>query len=782
MPYEHIKISRDEPIVPRLTRKLGPQPRFTVDEAKAYGIGLKRSLEGVKASIAQSEIGGYDDRLLFKLNLQEGVLPPELEAIEGLTIVSQEEKTVLLAFATTQGLAEFEARLTSLSTDGTVTRKDIFFAIHGFDSWTPENRRGTALREHGLPQRATFLLDVELWPLENPQQRTQLQQSFVAWAAEQGIEITDSLIYPSLVMVRVRTAANAVDLILNHRDVRTVDLPPRVGLDLNLLTADINQFPVVAPPPQDAPRIGVLDSGITAGHPLLGAAVGDAQGYVLPGRDAADNPENGHGTFVAGIALYGDVAANITAGQFIPDLQLFSGRVFADDDADQTKFVEKSVDEAVRYFQSTYQCRVFNLSYGDRNKVYDGKHVRGLAYVLDKLTRELGVLFVVPTGNLALAELPANPVADYPAYLLTQSSRLIDPATALNALTVGGLATLDATFDARRNEHTFEDIPIAQQDQPSPITRSGFSVGAAIKPDFVEAAGNVAFVPSRRATRTQGLGIVSLNSGFALGRPFREEIGTSFAAPRVAHLAAKLAHRFPENSINLTRAILASHASWPTASVNLLNPARNAPGRENLLRLLGYGQVFSEAVFESIENEVTLYAEDRIGNNRTQFYELPVPEEFWGTGRRDRNVTVSLAYSPDVRTTRLDYRHTKLSFTLVKGESLEVVADAFTRGRATADALKEVSAGQTIRKEARKPGTLQSSSWTFKDVSRGAPKLFAVVTRQDATWSAQQDVDEAYALVVVIRDRANETANLYARVSAIVQARVRERERARVRT
>lgn len=67
MPYEHIKISRDEPIVPRLTRRLGPQPRFTVDEAKAYGVGLKRSLEGVKTSIAESEIAGYDDRLLFKV-------------------------------------------------------------------------------------------------------------------------------------------------------------------------------------------------------------------------------------------------------------------------------------------------------------------------------------------------------------------------------------------------------------------------------------------------------------------------------------------------------------------------------------------------------------------------------------------------------------------------------------------------------------------------------------------------------------------------------------------
>lgn len=501
MPYEHIRISRDEPVRERHRRLFVP-PSMRPDDARAFGAQLKRSFDSAKTFAEQEDIGGYDDRLLLKLTLREGALPPELEAIEGISVVSQEDKTVILAFANQRGLDAFEGKLATLVDSGTATRANILFAIDGFDHWTPENRTGTALREHGLPQRATFLLDIELWPLENPQQRTQLQESFIAWATEQGIEITDSLIYPSLVMVRVRAETNAVDLILNHRDVRTVDLPPRVGLDVNLLTADINQFPEIAPPPQDAPRICVLDSGITAGHPLLGAAVGDAQGYVVPGRDAADNPVNGHGTFVAGIALYGDVAANITAGQFIPDLQLFSGRVFADDDADQTKFVEKSVDEAVHYFQSTYQCRVFNLSYGDRNKVYDGKHIRGLAYVLDKLTRELGVLFVVPTGNLTLAELPANPVADYPAYLLTRASRLIDPATALNALTVGGLATLDTTFDARRNEHTFEDLPIAQQDQPSPITRSGFSVGAAIKPDLVAAAGNVAFVPSRSATRT----------------------------------------------------------------------------------------------------------------------------------------------------------------------------------------------------------------------------------------------------------------------------------------
>ena len=151
-----------------------------------------------------------------------------------------------------------------------------------------------------------------------------------------------------------------------------------------------------------------------------------------------------------------------------------------------------------------------------------------------------------------------------------------------------------------------EDVPIARVGHPSPFTRSGLSVGRAIKPDFVEDAGNLAFVPSRNAPRHQGLGVVSTNAGFAAGRPLKQDHGTSFAAPRVAHLAARLAHRFPAQSVNLTRAILACHAHWPAASVQLMNADGKAPGRESLIRLLGYGRIAGGAVLESLDNEVTL--------------------------------------------------------------------------------------------------------------------------------------------------------------------------------
>lgn len=780
MAYEHIRITRDEPVRERHPRQYFP-PNLRPDDPRGFGQRLGASLARAKEQIQEADTGGFDSRLLLKVNLREGAPLPELEAIGGISIVSQEDKTIVLAFATVDGLTEFEARLATLSQSGRVTRENILFSIERFERWTPDNRTGNALRAQGFPNRATFILDVELWPLENPQHRTQSLEAFRQWAQQQNIEVLDALNQPSLMLLRVRSTQAQAGLVLNHRDVRTVDLPPSVGISLQLLQADVNQFPDVPRPPDGAPRLAVLDSGITQGHPLLSPAVGDAQGFVIPYRDASDNAIAGHGTFVAGLALYGDVAEQIRQGQFIPQLQLLSGRVFNDDGTDQTEFVEKCVDEAVRYFKDNYGCRVFNLSYGDFNKVYDGRHVRGLAYTLDRLTRELGVLFVVPAGNLKTDQLPVDPHVRYPHYLLEPHARLLEPAPALNAITVGGLAVVDLTTQAQRHGQTIEDVPVAASLQPSPFTRSGFSVGDAIKPDFVEEAGNLAVTRNGGQTRHHGLGIVSMNSGFATGLPFREDHGTSFAAPKVAHTAARLAGRFPENSVNLVRAILACHASWPEPAIQLLNRGNDSAGRESLLKLVGYGRITQDALIESDEQVVTLYAEDRIGNNHNQFYELPLPDELWSTGKRQRQISIALAYSPDVRTTRLDYKQTKLWFSLVEADSLNQVADAFTRNRE--QGMPERSGGRSISGEMRKPATLQASTWTFLMAPRSGPrKLFVVVTRQDANWSTRQDTDEPYALSVVIRDRENADVNLHERISAIVQARAQERARARVRT
>ena len=155
----------------------------------------------------------------------------------------------------------------------------------------------------------------------------------------------------------------------------------------------------------------------------------------------------------------------------------------------------------------------------------------GLAVTLDALSRELDVLFVVPTGNYEGDDTgPGDWGAEYPGYLTADASTLLDPAPALSALTVGSLARNE------RNSRWPNDPgyrPVARSDQPSPFTRHGPSVNDAIKPDIVDYGGNMmldARAGSRPMNGAHGAGELSTSHRFAAGQPFAEDSGTSFAA------------------------------------------------------------------------------------------------------------------------------------------------------------------------------------------------------------------------------------------------------------
>lgn len=773
MPHEHLRIAREEPSNERKPRK--PQPKHLPADPRGFGARLKQSLE--RALDTDTATRGYDDRRLIKLKVEVGFRPDDLAKIPGIEVVSQEDKSIVLAFADGQALETFEQRLTRLVRDGTTTRKEIFFALQAFENWTPADRTGQALAQFDVPDAGMVVVDVELWPLAKPAERQALRAGFEGNLRQQHIEQLDFLDKPSLLMYRVRTGKRGLDGLLSHRDVRLVDLPPRYGLDIEILTVDINKLPPIASPDKQTATIGVLDTGLASAHPIIGAAVGEAAGFIPPNKDA--NDENGHGTRVAGLALYGDVRAQLQQKHFVPELKLLSGRVFDNDGTDQTRFVEKNVEDAVRYFHSEYDCRVFSFSYGDANKVYDGRHVRGLAYVLDSLSRELGILFVVPAGNLRADELPRNPHTSYPEYLFDESARLLDPGTALNVLTVGGLSVFDFDVNAQRHPNHLEGTPIARAGQPSPFTRTGPSVNRAIKPDLVAHAGNWT-VRRDGGLERRRLGVLSSSKDFASGHLFNEDIGTSYAAPQIAHVAACLLNRLPAASADLLRAMLAAHARWPDATVELCRDASHKLDPDKLTRLVGYGQVREDALFESLDNAVTLYAEDALPNDHHHFYELPLPDALWAPGKRERLVSVALAHNPDVRTTRIDYRATQMSFHLVKAKSLAEVSDWYRKLRAEeAETVQEYANARTVTSQMRSRGTLQCSAWRFPTARGATFKLFLVVTRHDANWSDVKATAEPYALAITIQDRENATGQLYAQIRERLQ--LREQIRLRVR-
>nr|VFK62687.1 MAG: Subtilase family protein [Candidatus Kentron sp. TUN] len=828
--YPHLPLQREAPIN---EKRSGKPPRVQVPEdTHGHGRGLQQKLAQAKEQAA-SDVGGFDERRVFKFEVQEAINPDDLRKLSGvrgktdteIEFISQEGKTVVVGFASDAALAQFEARLATMADDDAkLTNKQLFYALQDVGGWSPEDRKGWALEKQGLPDKDTFLLDVELWPLEDSRERDLEWAAFEMWLAQEGIEKKDQVKQPGLTLYRVQCNANQAKQLLCHRDVRSVDLPPSFGLEQAVVFQDIQKFPAITDPGDQAPGVVVLDSGLATGHPLLGAAVGDSQSFLPEEEEAAD--ENGHGTHVAGLALYGDFESSLRSGAFVPMLRLFSGRILDKDNENNTGFVENHIEKAVRYFAEAYHCRVFNLSFGDANKPYLGGHLKGLSLTLDTLSRELGVLFVVSAGNYRIGEDSPEGLAwrdNYPDYLLDEVWRIIEPAPALNVLTVGSLARHNQTWNSQRYPSDPSEIPIAQPNQPSPFTRSGHSVDGAIKPELVTHGGNWAL--NARAghalmDRVAGLGVVSTNHRFVDGYPFTVDSGTSMAAPQVAHLAASIFREHPKASANLLRALLCAHAVMPEASQDLISQATSPftterksiyserkkiwearrEGRaysserldklnaryqelEDLLNqyhcICGYGQVDETALRRSLENAVTLIANGPIENRRHHFYEIPIPNEFTSGGkRRLREIAVALAYTPVVRSTRIKYRATRIDFRLVTAPGLIQVTTMFNKATEENDYenIPEFKKG-VIGQAARSKGTVQADCWRFSQFNKSSKlrnqKLFVVITRNDFPWGENLcATEEDYALVVSLRDWENEEARLYSQIKTQLDARL----------
>jgi len=463
--YPHLRISREAPVNERRPRT---PPRFQhPDNPAEHARALQGNLQRAQQH-ADEAIGGFDERRLFCFEVQPRFNPDDIRRLApGIELISQEKKTVVLAFASEAAVEEFEARLSTLAEGRRPTNRNFIYALQGIDSWTAEDRYGWALSQEGFPDTDQFVLDVELWPLAGQADRERIRRAFSDWLQQENIEQLDSVNQPGLLLYRVRINNEQADRLLHHRDVRTLDLPPSYGLDRAMLDVDVADLPPVPQPPDNAPGITILDSGIATAHPLLAPAIGDAQSFI-PGMPDADG--TGHGSHVAGLALYGDVEQVLQGGAFIPQFRLFSGRILDDDNANETGFVENHISEAVRYFYQEYGCWVFNLSFGDLRKPYLQGHVRGLAYTLDNLSRELGIVFVISAGNVLRGQQNGRDWSEqYPEYLGHDDWSLIDPAPALNALTVGSLARWDRDFNSQRYPDDPAEVPIARHAQPSPL-------------------------------------------------------------------------------------------------------------------------------------------------------------------------------------------------------------------------------------------------------------------------------------------------------------------------
>lgn len=288
---------------------------------------------------------------------------------------------------------------------------------------------------------------------------------------------------------------------------------------------------------------------------------------------------------------------------------------------------------------------------------------------------------------------------------------------------------------------------------------------------------------------------------------FKGYCGTSFSAPHVTHMAARL-ERALENqlqekpSANLIRAMLANSAkcsedmkAWGMASTDVHYTGLDNPKQERLMRLNGYGKV-SEQLLTSTDNAVTLFAEDKLPLRDFHLYKIPVPQQFLKV-RAVKSITVSLAYNPITRMGRKEYLANNLwieIFRRIDEDTLIKYKAKREAGTDTEDDFKNLPDAYKIKDfvpgyDAVQKSTLQQRRWQ-KGSGGGAdllwpgndePYIYILVSGKERFKYAQQEQPQPYALCVTFAYESEENIDLYNQLRNNVKLKVTERVKTRVR-
>jgi Subtilase family len=448
------------------------------------------------------------------------------------------------------------------------------------------------------------------------------------------------------------------DIVLNFPYVFDVSLPDDVGDDSSAETQleEIEISFSLEAPDRNAPKVCVIDSGIQEKHPLLASAIveNDSRSWVPNETDlTADLVKNGgHGTRVAGAVLYPNLIP--TSGQQQAVCWLQNARIL-DRDCRLSKslFPPALISNIVKFYQGERGTRIFNHSIAGSTPCRT-QYMSAWAAEIDNLSWQHDILFIVAAGNLPIDNSLGNSrrsIRDrlqqgktYPDYLLTDSCRVPNPAQSFQALTVGSVSL-----------QTFRDLSrqsIAQQDYPSSFSCTGLGMWDSIKPEVVEYGGDLVSDGGTQPNLTYPPEVCpDLVRSTLNGGPMSAQdcIGTSYAAPKVAHIAACLAAELPNESCLLYRALIVQSARFPswveTTNFDLYHA----------IRLLGYGIPNLDRALGNSKNRITLIAkgERRIAARQAQVYEVSLPDELRSPGEDvDIRIEVTLSYKAQPRRTR----------------------------------------------------------------------------------------------------------------------------------
>jgi len=375
-------------------------------------------------------------------------------------------------------------------------------------------------------------------------------------------------------------------------------------------------------PPADAPAVCILDTGANRGHPLLEAALGTSDVHACdPAWLTSDH--DGHGTEMAGLALYGDLAPVLAASEpVVLGHRLESVKILPPVGANEEKNWGAITAQAVSRpeIQAPERSRVFSMAIAAEDTRDRGRPTAWSASVdalasgrsFDPVNGELRYLdehskprlIAVCTGNVQTTEVDHLARSD--------AEPIHDPGQAWNALTVGACTDLVHVDPTDPSLDGWEALAPEGELSPYSCTSVGFQEQWPLKPEVVFEGGNkVTNGQPNSALQTDSL---SLRTTYyrPAERPVVATSGTSAATSQVARLGAMIWGQYPDLWPETVRALIVHSARWTPQMRASVQTVPHSQLKRTLVRRYGFGVPNYDRAIRTLGNAVTLIVQSSI--------------------------------------------------------------------------------------------------------------------------------------------------------------------------
>ncbi|MCW2387210.1 hypothetical protein M2333_000256 [Sphingobium sp. B11D3B] len=483
----------------------------------------------------------------------------------------------------------------------------------------------------------------------------------------------------------------------------------------------------LVPCDNNAPAVCLLDSGSTITHPLIAPFLNVDDMHAFHGGalvgDTSLQSHGGHGTRMSGTALYGDLTEVLDGnGPVEVRHRLESVKILPDHGANDPDLYGAITADSISRAEiaAPHRPRAICLALTS-----PGDHLRGrpsswsakldaLSFGRDEVTRFLAV----SAGNIREAIVST----DYPAH--NDTTPIESPAQAWNVLTVGAFTERTVIADPAFNG--WAALASAGDIHPCSRTSVSWNREWPLKPDVVFEGGNLGVDPGTgQSDSIDDLALLTTFHRFN-ERAFSTTGDTSAATALAARMAAQILADRPALWPETVRGLIVHSAEWTAA----MRANQADIGKTALLRRYGFGVPSLVRALGSLDNDVTIVAEEELtpfkkdgssgATDELAVHQLPWPRHKLlelDDALVQLRITLSYFIEPNPGERGVSRRHTYASHGLrFDLKHADDSLDVFLRrrnARAGARPPKRVApdTGWTIGPQLRNRGSLHADIW-----------------------------------------------------------------------